>query len=622
MSEETIVLDEGKKFALWLRLAGFAFGLLFIFLAFFPMADQWKIGLFTWFCWVLSFAILDPAGTAKLRDNARIPLYDWIAIAATTAVCFYYMLNYENMIENIGDMTLADRLAAFVTLLLAIEASRRAIGIWVAVSGIALLAYCLYLGFTSDQVLTRIFLGESGMFGEIADIFARYILLFLIFGAIMERAGAVKLLGVFVDGVARRTPGGAAKASVVGSAVMGGVIGSSSANVAVTGIVTIPMMIKQGYSRARAGAIEAAAGLGGEISPPIMGSAAFIMAANTGVPYREIMLIGLLPALLYYVSLFASLHFEAQRNAKHLAAMSSASRGELDSTKNYLHLVLPPVAVVAAVLSGYSPTYGAGAGILTALVVCQFRRQTRLSPLAMFDSIARGAISFLPLGATAAMLGVIMIGTVLSGLSSDFAAWTSTLGGNSLPFVIGAVFVLGLILGLGLPIVASYMILATACGSGLTAFGIPVIAAHFLMLWYVQTAAISPPSALAAQIAANIAGADFYRTCAAAMWMCLPFYIVPLWFVYGALLTGTLSERLLCFATVAAGFIMMGIASARFLRGPLNIAEVVVAAAAAVCLLIPWTPLNWVGAGLAVCIWLWRAAIGPRVCPAQLGGQS
>jgi TRAP transporter 4TM/12TM fusion protein len=606
MSEETIVLDERRKLPWWLLTVGFGFGVLFLGLAFFPMADQWKIGIFTWFCWALSFAVLDPLGTAKLRDPVKVPLYDWLAIAGATVCCFYYIYYYEDLIASIGDLKTTDRIVVVVALLLALEASRRAIGIWVAASGIGMLAYCLYLGFTWDQILTRVYLGESGMFGEIADIFARYILLFLIFGSIMERAGAIKLLGAFVHRFAERTPGGAAKAAVVGSAVMGGVVGSSSANVAVTGVVTIPMMIKQGYSRHRAGAIEASAGLGGEITPPIMGSAAFILAANTGIPYREIMLIAILPALLYYISLFASIHFEAQRKSKHLGAMRAAARSETEKPWNYVHLIIPPVVVVSVVLSGYSPTYGAGAGILSALLVSQFSRHSRLSPADMFDAIARGAISFLPLGATAAMLGVIMVGTVLSGLSTDFASWTTNLGQGSLPLVIIAVFLLGLILGLGLPIVASYMILATACGPGLQSFGLPIIAAHLLMLWYVQTAAISPPSALAAQIAANIAGANFYKTCLSSVWMCMPFYIVPLWFVYTPLVTGDLPTRIGYFIVVAAGLVMMGVASNRWLRGSLNWAETAAAGVAAFLLLTPWQPFNWAGGALAIITVLWR----------------
>jgi len=588
-----------------LKLAGVAFVLLFIWTAFNPFADHLAMGLFTMTCWGLAFLLFDFRGGRRELDETA-PWADWLLVIATVAVCVYYMARYEEMIANLGNLTVFDRIAAYAAILLALEASRRTIGLAVSTVAAALLVYCLYTGFSLDQVITRSLLGDVGIFGSVADIFARYILLFIVFGALLEQGGATPLLNGFVSTAAKKTTGGAAKAAVVGSAVMGGIVGSSSANVAVTGVVTIPVMIRQGYKPHRAAAIETAAGLGGEISPPVMGAAAFLVVANVGIQYRDLMLIAILPAVIYYLSIYFSIHLEAQRDRKHLAAMAERADAAPEAISDYLHILLPPLVLVAVVLYGYSPTYAGAAGIIAAIVVSGMRKKTRMSPGRLFDALAQGAFSFIPLGATAGALGLIMVTTIMSGVSNEFANWAAALSGSSLPLLLIAVFVLSLALGLGLPIVASYMILATVCGPGLQSYGVPAIAAHMLMLWFVQTAAITPPSALAAQISASIAGTGFYKTCWASMWLCVPFYIVPLWFIYTSLVTGTWSQRLVEGAILASGFFFLAVASVNYLRGRLAMWESALAWCAAILLLVPFRGANIAGGVVGVFVYCYR----------------
>ena len=603
--KDNLVASENKfKNNSWslLQFFGAAFVIFFIWTAFNPFADHLQMGLFTMACWSLGFLLYDWRGKQRNSFDFKVSWFDWIFVILSVLVCSYFMLNYEELMVNLGNLSQSDRIAGSVAILLALEASRRAIGLAVSSVAAILLLYCLYSGLSFDQVVTRSFLGDVGIYGSVADIFARYILLFIVFGALLESSGAINLLNAFVSTAAKKYIGGAAKAAVAGSAVMGGIVGSSSANVAVTGIVTIPVMIAQGYKRHRAAAIETAAGLGGEISPPIMGAAAFLVCANTGTQYADLMIIAVMPAIIYYLSIYFSIDLEARRDREHLSAMSLVAEKEKNKVSDYIHLLLAPVVLVTVVLVGYSPTYAGGLGIISVILLSMIRKKTRLSLRELLNSLANGAFSFIPLGATAGALGLIMVATIVSGISNEFANWTTTLNQGSLIILIVVVLFLSLVLGLGLPIVASYMILATVCGPGLQAFGIPILSAHLLMLWFVQTAAISPPSALAAQISANIAGTGFYKTCWASMWLCIPFYIVPLWFVYSDLITGDLLHRSLDTLIISTGFLFLAAASSKYLLGNLNKLELIFIWPTAILFLIPSKTANILGIAFLIIV--------------------
>lgn len=618
MNEKSELNHKNSGAWIFIQSVGVIFVLFFIWTAFNPFAEHLVMGLFTMTCWSLGFLLYDYKGIKREIAFSKVAWYDLILVLASISTCSYFMLNYEDLIVNLGNLSKIDRVFSITAILLALEVSRRVIGAAVSSVAATLLIYCFYSGLSIDQVITRSYLGDVGIFGSVADIFARYILLFIVFGALLESSGAINLLNAFVSSAAKKYVGGAAKAAVAGSAVMGGIVGSSSANVAVTGIVTIPVMISQGYQRHRAAAIETAAGLGGEISPPIMGAAAFLVCANTGTKYADLMIVAVLPALIYYISIYFSIDLEARRDRKHLAAMSLIAEKESHKLKDYIHLLLAPIILVLVVLAGFSPTYAGGVGILSVILLAFCRKSTRMSFRELFNSLANGAFSFIPLGATAGALGLIMVATIVSGVSNEFANWTSSLTSGSLPLLILIVLFLSLILGLGLPIVASYMILATVCGPGIQAFGIPVLPAHLLMLWFVQTAAISPPSALAAQISANIAGTGFYKTCWASMWLCIPFYIVPLWFLYSDLITGTWSIRLIDTAILSIGFFLLAAASSKYLFKNLNKFELILIWPAALALLIPNKTINIYGFTLTAVIMLYFFIQSKRIDNAKI----
>jgi TRAP transporter 4TM/12TM fusion protein len=382
----------------------------------------------------------------------------------------------------------------------------------------------------------------------------------------MERAGGTEFLYRLILKL-RKVKGGPAKAAVVGSAILGCIMGSSAGNVAVTGSMTIPMMKRVGYKPHKAGAIEVAAGLGGEISPPIMGAAAFLIVANTSIPYREVMLYSILPAILYYLPIFSIIHLDAE---KYNIQPEEADDGEKVRLSEFSHLIIPPVVLVGAILFGFSATYGASAGIIAVILVSQFKKNSRLSPKKLAEGLFGGAVSFLNIGSAAPVLGFIMVGVILAGIPSQFGNWAIGLTSGLLPLVIFMVFLMGLIVGMGLPIVGSYLILATVAGPAMSIYGFHVLAVHLMILWFCETAAVTPPVCLATFVACGIAGSKLWPTARVAMCLIAPMYVMPLLFIYTPLIAGVMEQRITVFAFAAIGFCCWSVVYTGYFKGHLS----------------------------------------------------
>lgn len=552
------------------RVLAMIFPILFLLVAYFPVAEHVVLGSFIWFVWVLTLAF--KPFTKKEKVERKIPAYDWLLIVAATYVCQHYVFGYYEIMMSLGLYTAKDYVIIILAAIITLETARRVFGLVLPLIAVGSIGFLVYAGFMPDQILGRIFLGELGIFGSIADVFSRYVLLFMIFGCFMEKAGGTEFLYRLILHM-RGVKGGPAMAAIIGSASLGMIMGSSAGNVAITGSMTIPMMKRIGYKPARAGAIEVAASLGGELTPPVMGAAAFLLVANTGIPYRTVILLSVLPAILYYIPIFLSVHFEAERF--NLVSREDGDKND-SSLMEFSHLVIPPVALVIMILIGYSPTYGAAAGIITVLAVSPFRKATRMSFLKIVNGFMEGAISFLNIGPAAAVLGFIMVGVVMAGIPNQFGNWAINLAGGSLPFVIFVVFVMGLVLGMGIPIVGSYLILATVAGPALESFGIHILAAHLLIMWFCETAAVTPPVCLATFVACGIAGSKLWPTAMEAMKLVIGMYIVPLLFIYSPLVTGEFDQRLFVFIFAAIGFVLYAILTMRYFKGILPVWTVVI----------------------------------------------
>jgi TRAP transporter 4TM/12TM fusion protein len=547
------------------RLIALIFPIVFLLTAFIAVPTHIVLGVFVWFIWVLALAFKPLSGKNKTKKT--IPWYDWILIILASLICAEYVFNYYTLTAKMGLYGPRDYFIIISAFIISLETARRAFGLVLPAVAVASLGFLVYARFMPDQILGRIFLGELGIFGSIADVFCRYVLLFMVFGTLMEQAGGTEFLYRLIVRL-RKVKGGPAKAAVIGSAVLGCIMGSSAGNVAVTGSMTIPMMKKVGYLPHKAGAIEVAASLGGEITPPVMGAAAFLIVANTGIPYREVILLSILPAILYYLPIFFTIHLEAQ---KYDIKPEDPSDKAKVSVMEFFHLAIPPVVLVGAILIGFSATYGAAAGIIAVIIVSQFRASTRLSPKKLAKSLMAGGLSFVNMGPAAAVLGFIMVGVVLAGIPTQFGNWAIGLSGGYLPLVIFMVFIMGLILGMGLPIVGSYLILATVAGPAMQSYGLSILAVHLMIMWFCETAAVTPPVCLATFVASGIAGSKIWPTAREAMRLIIGMYVIPLLFIYTPLVSGGLGARLYVFAFAALGFIWYSIITSGYLRGSLPV---------------------------------------------------
>ncbi len=552
-----------KDVFLVFKLIAVLFPVIFVLTPFVSVPDYMVIGVFIWFIWTLTLAF-KPLNPKKVKTT--IPWYDWVMIAAATFICIDYVCNYYSLTAKMGLYGIKEYVEIIAAFIISLETARRTFGLVLPLVAIGSLGFLVYAGFMPEQILGRIFMGENGMFGSIADVFCRYVLLFMIFGTLMERAGGTEFLYRLILRL-KKVKGGPAKAAVIGSAILGCIMGSSAGNVAVTGSMTIPMMKKVGYRPYKAGAIEVAASLGGEITPPVMGAAAFLIVANTGIPYREVILYSILPAILYYLPIFTTIHLEADKF--NIQPEESVDKKAV-SLAEFTHLIIPPVALVASILIGFSATYGAAVGIFSVLIVSQFRKNTRLSPKKIAEGLAGGSMAFLNIGSAAPVLGFIMVGVILAGIPSQFGNWAMGLTGGLLPLVIFMVFLMGLILGMGLPIVGSYLILATVAGPAMSNYGIHVLAIHLMIMWFCETAAVTPPVCLATFVASGIAGSKMWPTAKEAMRLIIGMYVVPLLFIYTPLISGTFAQRVFVFAFAALGFLWYSIMTSAFFRGAIS----------------------------------------------------
>lgn len=577
------------------KLIGFMFPLIFLFFAFVQVQSQWQLGLFVWIVLTLVFAIKPATKTAR-RSNA-VPWYDWILIAASAVVCLNYILNYTYYIQNIGGYTQVDNLLMSLAVALSIEAARRSIGIVVPTLTVAFISYAVWIGFPPSILLTRIYVGESGMFGTITDVFARYVLLFFIFGAVMERAGAAEFLQRYMNAIAGKVTAGSAKGCIFGSGFLGMLIGTSAGNISVSGPLTIPLMKREGYSAGRASGIEVASSIGGEMSPPVMGSAAFLIVANTGIPYKELMLISVLPAILYYWTIFIMVHFEGRRDVDKIdqRILSDERPGRL--VLEYIHLLLAPVVLVVIIAMGYSPTYAAAGGTIAAILLSQVSKSKRISFRDLGGSLISGSFNFVSLGAMVPILGIILVSVLLVGLPTHMSSWALTLAAGQLYLVLIGTFLLALVLGMGMPIVAAYMILATVAGPALGQFAVPAIAIHLFLLWCAQTSAITPPVALASYIASIIAGCTMWRTSIEAMRYGIGMLVMPALIIYSNIVADGWGDRLVTFGFAFLGFTLWAAFVVGYAATALSAARRLLVAVTIVCLCIPNLWVN-VAAGL------------------------
>lgn len=498
---------------------------------------------------------------AGAADPARLArLVSWFLTGAALFACIYLAAQHEALVRRSGSPTTLDLVAALLALGIVLELARRATGWGLVTVALGALAYAMagpwlpgvlaHRGYSPSRILEHLYLSTEGIWGIPLGVSADFVYLFVLFGALLEMAGGGALLIALADRVAGRTRGGPAKTAAVASAFMGSLSGSAVANVVTTGTFTIPLMKRAGFRPAFAGAIEAAASTGGQLMPPVMGAGAFILATWTNIPYARVALAAVIPSVLFYLALLAAIHFRAGR-----MGLEGAEPGPREAILSRLHLLLPLGIIVVMLAQGRSPMRAAFWGVVATVALAFLRRETRPSMGGLADGLLRAAAGAVQVAAACAAAGIVVGVASLTGIGLRMSELIVLLSGGHLFPALLLTALGSIVLGMGLPTTAAYVVLAALGAPALTALGVPLLAAHLFIFYFGCLSNVTPPVSLGSYAAAGIAGAPAMQTATWAAVLSLPGFLVPFLFVYHPplLLDGSVGAVAGSFLTAAVG---------------------------------------------------------------------
>lgn len=524
-----------------ITIVAIAYSLFHLYITFYPMPTLLQRALHVGIGALLIFLVY-PA--AKKYSKRGIMWFDWILGILALITAGYLCYEYDALMTTRGGIPNEnDIIFAIITTLIVIEAARRLTGYILIIFSLLFLLYPFIssMDFMPDRLLTRyydigdifgqLYLKTEGLYSSAIGASVSFIFLFILFGAFLAKSGMGKLFNDLALALAGSRQGGPAKVAVISSGFMGSINGAAVANVVSTGAFTIPLMKKIGYHPNFAGAVEASASVGGQILPPIMGASAFIMAETTGVKYSTIALAALLPALLYYISVIAQVHFRAgKRNLKGL------SKDQLPQLKLVMkergHMFIPIIALVAFLIESVPVGYAASYTILITIVVSWLRKETRMGLKEIIEALEDGAKQSLPVMAACAVVGIIIGVVNLTSFGTVMTSYIVTFGAGSLLLTLILTMLASIVLGMGLPSIPAYIITATMAAPALADFNIPLLVSHMFVFYFGIFANITPPVALASFAGAGIAGGDPMRTGWQSLKLALAGFIIPFIFVY------------------------------------------------------------------------------------------
>jgi TRAP transporter 4TM/12TM fusion protein len=463
---------------------------------------------------------------------------DSFFIAGSIAVIGYLFVEHDYVLTRfayVDDLKPLDAVFGVLIIILVLESTRRLVGLALPLTALAFLLYGIFVShLRAGEIIDQMYLTSEGIFGIPLNVSATYLVLFIVFGCIVEKSGTGKLFMDFALALAGHTAGGPAKVACMTSAMFGTISGSSTANVMTTGTFTIPMMKKIGYRPAFAGAVEAVASTGGQIMPPIMGAAAFVMAEFMAVSYLTVIGFAILPALLYFLAVFVAVHFEAKR-----VGLKGLPRADLPAMGKVLrergHQFLPLVVIVSVLVSGYSAPYAATCGILSVVPVMALRKTTRgdISIRMIMSAVVEGIRNSLQVATATACSGLVIGIISLSGVGIDFTTLVLHLSQDSLLLALILTAIAGIILGMGLPTTPAYIVQVALLVPALVKLGILGEAAHMFVFYFAILSAITPPVAITLYAANGLSGAGLWDGGLAAMKLAATGYIIPFMFAYG-----------------------------------------------------------------------------------------
>jgi TRAP transporter 4TM/12TM fusion protein len=543
------------------------------------------------------------------RKGARTTpgLIDLGLLALSCLTIGYLWVNHSYLYERfvfVDDLRPSDLVLGTVFILLVLEATRRSIGLAMPLTALGFVVYALLFTSVRPESLIEVnYLTTEGIFGIPLSVSATYVILFILFGAFVERSGTGKLFMDSSMSVAGHTAGGPAKVAVITSGLFGTISGSAVANVMTTGTFTIPMMSRLGYKPAFSGAVEAVASTGGQIMPPIMGAAAFVMAEFLGASYLEVATYALIPAVLYYLAVFFAVHFEAKR-----LGLMGVPKEELpkfwDVIKERGHLFVPLIIIVVVLMMGFSAPMAALAGIMSVVPIALLRATTRkdISLAMIIGSLEDGAKGTLAIAMACACAGIVIGVIAQTGLGLDFTTLVLNAAQSNVYYALILTMLAGIILGMGLPTTPAYIIQVALLVPALVKLGIVEQAAHLFVFYFAILSAITPPVAMAVYAAVGISKSSLWETGWAAVKLGATGYIVPFMFAFSPalLMIGPWDTVTVAVITALIGVICLASSLHGFLLANLSWAERIMLFAAAILLIKPGPTTDALGGVLVL----------------------
>lgn len=546
-----------------------------------------------------------------------------VLVALSVATSVFILSRWKDIAMSGGDTDSVDAWVGLVLILLVLEAARRGVGLALAIICLVFFTYPFYSewlpgvlysrGYTVERIAELLTTTSQGLYGIPLGVSSTYIILFAIYGSFLSTFGAGEFFFKLANRLTRGMRAAGAKTAVIFSTLLGMISGSAAGNVAVTGTLTIPMMKKEGYEPHQAGAVEAVVSTGGQMMPPVMGAAAFIMAEIVGVPYTKVMQVGLIPALLFFASLFFVVHLQALKSD-----IKGSTLGEDDNEplwKILLHggqYIIPFVTLIGMMLNGYSPFKASFYSIVILLVahIIWTRRLSKDILSKSVSAITAGAKSVIPIAIACAAAGIIAGTLGITGFGSKISGLIFVASGGITFVALVLTMLTAIILGMGLPTTAAYLILATVVAPALSNLGVSLLTAHMFVFFYGCVSTITPPVALASYVAAGIAGADMNKVGWTAFSYGLTCYLLPFMFFYGPelLMEGSIAVVLLAAFSGLIGVYCIACFVIGYLYSALTLWARAAMAIAGVSLLLPGLISDIVGLGIfAFMYWMQKA---------------
>ena len=556
--------------------------------------------------------------TRKSWSKTKMNPLDVLFAIVGACSAMYIVVNYNELVLRAGMNTETDFIVGLIGTVLVFEAARRVVGWPMIIVAFVFLLYAFFgpyvpgimahRGVGLEEMFDHLFFTTEGIFGTPMGVSSTFIYLFILFGAYLEATGLGKFFIDLANAIAGWAAGGPAKVAVLSSGLMGTVSGSSVGNVAGTGSFTIPMMKKLGYRPAFAGAVEAAASTGGQLMPPVMGAAAFLMAEFVGVPYFDVVKAAVIPAMLYYIGVWLGVHYEAKK-----FGLKGTPRDQLPKFKDLFlekgHLAIPLIVIIYLLVSGYTPMRAALAAIALSIVCACLRKSTRISFKQVIQGLIDGSKGVLGVLIACATAGIIIGVVTKTGVGLKVATALLDLAGGKLLPAMFFTMITSLILGMGVPTTANYVITSTIAAPALIQMQVPVLAAHMFAFYFGIVADVTPPVALAAYAGAGIAGANPMRCGVIAAKLAIAAFIVPYIFVLAPeLLMINATAFTITYSALTAIIGMWGVSMSMigFCQNLLNLPQRLAFLVGGICMIIPGTLTDGIGIALIIATFFWQ----------------